>query len=135
MSELKAMTVIDAYQLECNDNDLVYLKSEADKVISDLEESHKNEVGQLLIEIAELKNQKEYVIEYTAEVINGQERELRRHKYKRCLAMAEKCESWIRLDVSPRHTHRFIRWYKIWLDLAEKFKPNSTSQQGKEEAK
>ena len=35
MSELKAMTVIDAYQLECNDNDLVYLKSEVDKAIAE----------------------------------------------------------------------------------------------------
>lgn len=33
----------------------VYLKSEADKVIADLEESHKMEVEQLLIEIVELK--------------------------------------------------------------------------------
>lgn len=37
---------------------LYYRKSEADKVIADLEESHKKEVGQLLIEIAELKAQK-----------------------------------------------------------------------------
>ena len=62
-----------------------YKKSEADKVIADLEESHKKEVGQLLIEIAELKKEKELVIEQTAEVINGQERELRRHKHKRCM--------------------------------------------------
>lgn len=34
----------------------VYIKSEADKVIADLEESHKKEVEQLLIEIAELKD-------------------------------------------------------------------------------
>ena len=33
----------------------LYLKSEADKVIADLEESHKNEVEQLLMEIVELK--------------------------------------------------------------------------------
>ena len=32
-----------------------YEKSEADKVIADLEESHKMEVEQLLMEIAELK--------------------------------------------------------------------------------
>ena len=32
-----------------------YLQSEADKFISDLEESHKKEVGQLLMKIAELK--------------------------------------------------------------------------------
>ena len=40
--------------LICND---VYLKSEADKVIADLEESHKMEVEQLLMEIAGLKKQ------------------------------------------------------------------------------
>ena len=34
---------------------LCYLKSDADKFISDLEESHKMEVEQLLMEIAELK--------------------------------------------------------------------------------
>ena len=33
MSKLKAITVIDAYQLECDDNDLVYIKSEADAEI------------------------------------------------------------------------------------------------------
>lgn len=33
----------------------VYLKSEADKVIADLEESHKKEVEQLLMEIVKLK--------------------------------------------------------------------------------
>ena len=71
----------------------VYLKREADKVIANLEESHKMEVEQLLIEIAELKKEKEYVIEHTAEVINGQERELSRHKYKRCLAMVEMCNA------------------------------------------
>ena len=34
---------------------LCYLKSEADKVIADLEESHKKEVEQLLMEIVGLK--------------------------------------------------------------------------------
>ena len=33
----------------------VYSKSEVDKVIADLEESHKMEVGQLLMKIAELE--------------------------------------------------------------------------------
>lgn len=54
MSELKSFKYTTnhfniPYELE------VYLKSEADKVIADLEESHKMEVEQLLIEIAELK--------------------------------------------------------------------------------
>lgn len=34
---------------------LCYLKSDADKFISDLEERHKKEVGQLLMEISKLK--------------------------------------------------------------------------------
>lgn len=60
MSELKAKHVVDVYD-EYSDNPTnetqVYLKSEADKVIADLEESHKMEVEQLLIEIAELEAQ------------------------------------------------------------------------------
>ena len=43
---------IDEFHL---DDNLFYLKSEADKFIADLEESHKKEVEQLLMEIAGLK--------------------------------------------------------------------------------
>lgn len=52
MSEMKALWIStrSGNGLHC------YLKDEADKVIADLEESHKMEVEQLLIEIAELKN-------------------------------------------------------------------------------
>ena len=55
MSELKAMTVLNVQQMGCYDNALVYFKSEADKVIADLEESHKMEVEQLLMKIAGLE--------------------------------------------------------------------------------
>jgi hypothetical protein len=59
MSELKATTVYDAYWKANSTVEgtciLVYLKSEADKVIADLEESHKMEIEQLLMEIAGLK--------------------------------------------------------------------------------
>lgn len=59
MSELKARHIVDVYYSYNKDpygeSSLVYCKSEADKVIADLEESHKMEVEQLLIEIAELK--------------------------------------------------------------------------------
>lgn len=41
--------------VEFGNGDEVYLKSEADKVIAELEESHKMEVEQLLMEIVELK--------------------------------------------------------------------------------
>ena len=71
MSELKAFTFglgqymedgspcVVAFDGEKNprlaSDEKFYLKSEADKFISDLEESHKMEVGQLLMKIAELE--------------------------------------------------------------------------------
>ena len=59
MSELKAVHAFDVYEAytKTGDDDAaqVYLKSEADKVIADLEESHKMEVEQLLMEILGLK--------------------------------------------------------------------------------
>ena len=67
MSELKARTarsIADAEEMlelgaDCPiEPAQVYLKSEADKVIAELEESHKMEVEQLLIDISELKAQK-----------------------------------------------------------------------------
>lgn len=98
MSELKARHVVDVYdnyaEHPCKDYSQVYLKSEADKFIEDLEESHKKEVEQLLMEIVELKEKlkinrdarkywrKEYSIEHE---------EARHNKYKRCLAMAKAC--------------------------------------------
>lgn len=42
------------FELGCMDQP-VYLKSDVDKVIADLEESHKMEVEQLLMEIVKLK--------------------------------------------------------------------------------
>ena len=59
MSELKAVHAFDVYEAYINTGDddaaQVYLKSEADKVIADLEESHKMEVEQLLMKIAGLE--------------------------------------------------------------------------------
>lgn len=59
MSELKAVHAFDVYEAytKTGDDDAaqVYLKSEADKVIANLEESHKKEVEQLLMEIVGLK--------------------------------------------------------------------------------
>lgn len=62
MSELKARHIVDVYDSYYAENPFgersqVYLKSEADKMIADLEESHKKEVEQLLIEIVELKKE------------------------------------------------------------------------------
>jgi hypothetical protein len=135
MSELKYQLMLnkDMSWVPC------YLKSEADKFIADLEESHKKEVGQLLIEIAELKEtlnnsrnarkywRKEYLIEY---------KECLHHKYKLCLAMADKCVNlchkakdlyhWAE-DENLEHYYNhkiefFARWHKRWIKIAEQFK-------------
>ena len=64
ISELKAVHAFDVYEAYTKTGDdeaaQVYPKSEADKAIADLEESHKKEVGQLLIEIAELKEERRW---------------------------------------------------------------------------
>lgn len=51
MSELN----VYHHELRPGEYDEFYLKYEADKVIADLEESHKKEVEQLLMKIAELE--------------------------------------------------------------------------------
>ena len=96
MSELKAEQWLD-YAGEPRP---CYPKSEADKVIAGLKEGAKN-----LILDNYLKDQ-----------------EIKHHKYKRCLAMAEACihKRWRTDDGfdyarSTRHMNR-------WLEFAEKFK-------------
>lgn len=60
MSELKAILATPHPKMKnaCDGAIEVYPKDEADTVIAELEETHKKEVGQLLIEIVELKVQK-----------------------------------------------------------------------------
>lgn len=55
MSELKAIELGEAYKVFDDDKEF-YLKSEADQHIEGLEESHKKEVEQLLMEIGELNH-------------------------------------------------------------------------------
>ena len=112
----------------------VYLKSEADKVIADLEESHKKEVEQLLIEIEELKHSLELASNECCSISERGVKNARHHKYKRCLAMAEWCDAEVRnirrkplCDMDDhegwQHDDEFWqRWHKRWLELAEKFK-------------
>ena len=67
-----------------------------------------------------------------------------KQKYKRCLAMADKCQEAICYWDNVKYTffkgeaycfrklHHYGRWGQIWLAIAEKFKPNkSTAQKGK----
>lgn len=136
MSELKA---INAYQLTTNTEDsdvyihndefgcggdLVecYLKSEADKYFADLEDSHKKEVGQLLILNREQANA-------ANRLRDSMEQALRHQKYKRCLALKEVCL--MELDYAfrdpcvERSAMKCVHWRKWanrWHYLAEMFK-------------
>lgn len=130
MSELKERDarelVINNHYCPSDEGMRVYLKSEADKVIADLEESHKMEVEQLLMETVELKKEKEYTIECTTEVINAQEREIRHQKYRRCLAMYHYCaiKALYELDLKGNDVKWkwYSKWMHKWFKLAEKFK-------------
>ena len=135
MSELKATT---AQEIVRNEKDCdymdelfggvkmpptqVYLKSEADKAIADLEESHKKEVEQLLILNREQANS-------ANRLRDDMERVIRHHKRKRCLAMAKLCRSeWAAAIFIPekggtdKQAALYMKWEKRWLKLAEKFK-------------
>ena len=94
-----------------------YLKSEADKVIADLEESHKKEVKQLLILNREQANA-------ANRLRDSMERVIRHNKYKRCLAMAWWCSAELGMLVSTWEfkIKHYKKWQKRWLELAEKFK-------------
>ena len=52
-------------------------------------------------------------------------KQLRHHKYKRCLAMARWCVQIMIFNSkygTDKKWHLFKKWHKRWLALAEKFK-------------
>jgi hypothetical protein len=123
------------------DDSLFYLKSEADKVIADLEESHKKEVGQLLIKIAEQKSEIErleilcanYIHDCDNLAISNEQvkraartllKKMNHHKHKRCLAMAMWCSAELGMLVSTWEfkIKHYKKWQKRWLKIAEQFK-------------
>ena len=108
-----------------------YLKSEADKMIADLEESHKKEVEQLLIEIVKLKKeievQKRLRNMALASVPNALKvmKIIQHHKYKRCLAMASKCRlrtRWFGDNAFYKKEKWALKWHRLWLKIAKQFK-------------
>lgn len=135
MSELKVYHCNEWH----NEYTEFYLKSEADKVIADLEESHKMEVEQLLMEIVKLKaDYKEACGRLqTANLIKDEQLAATRHSnHKRCLAMARLCgktvdhlnsEGYIyekenhtkELTDCIRGTEFYDKWYHRWLALTE----------------
>lgn len=137
------------YNLSCARNEIHNLSmsmredvkriADKDKVIADLEESHKMEVEQLLIEIAELKARiadgdrdfdwAEHQNEMLLQIV-------RHHKYKRCLENAEICcekkencynralrkYSKDEADYLVRKSDFWEDWEFRWLKIAEQFK-------------
>ena len=94
-----------------------YLKFEADKVIADLEESHKKEVGQLLILNREQANA-------ANRLRDSMEQAIRHYKNKRCLAMAKWCKTSALCDEGLgafKYRDWYRKWFKRWLKIAEKF--------------
>jgi len=113
MSELKADKTF-VFVEEC----LVYKKSEADKVITELKADYDEVRGRL----------------QTANLIKDEQlTAARHHKYKRCLAMAEICRhEWCTMYSERKNysENKFLdhlmskknRHKEKWLELAEKFK-------------
>lgn len=151
MSELKYQLMLnkDMSWVPC------YLKSDVDKQIKELEENHKKEVEQLLMEIAGLKkkiNEAQTELELWRDgsiILETHQKKLdgKSHSdYKRCVAMAETCcnkkencynralrkytknES----DYLVRKSDFWENWELRWLAIAEKFKHNNSTINRKE---
>jgi hypothetical protein len=120
-----------------NETHLYYLKSEADKVIAELKE-------------IDSKNRSAYYKD-----LSMMAKDVERHKYKRCLAMARWCEAtalWCyqaantlptgfhatlygkRVMIEPDRLFKrhvlLTKWSARWRELAEKFKPYKEADDG-----
>ena len=92
MSELESHKMVD--EKYCTDcvcviPSEVYLKSEADKVIKDLE----NRLQAANKQIENLINSASSIMLFQDKVNDNKCKELRYQKYKRCMAMAEMCNA------------------------------------------
>ncbi len=122
MSELKATHIKMVYNGEIYEDfgtvpctQLYYRKDEADKVIAELEESHKKEVEQLLILNREQANA-------ANRLRDSMEQTIRRQKYKRCLAMAVICFNRAERANCWKEEVKSRKRFEKWLELAQKFK-------------
>jgi len=127
MSELKVIDLGDIREAIENNHSVYYeyyAKSEADKVIAELEENHKKEVGQLLASNREQAVNANWLRESMKQVI-------RRQKYKRCIALAKWCKYWANYweCCEPPDCSLFItkakyyrKWLNRWIKIAEQFK-------------
>ena len=145
MSELKTFDIVVAEEGYCEGivkyRRAVYDKSEADKVIAELEESHKKEVEQLLMEIVELKaklgavnelvkeskellKESQRMHQRCADNASKQIRRLKRALYKACANWAdvEVFERTIGIDDPNVEAHRWALMRNKCLKKVEEFK-------------
>lgn len=118
MSELKATSSGEIRAREALLGYWWYEKSEADKVMAELEENHKAEVKELLCLIRDKENN-------FNRAFDSEEKEIRHQKYKRCFKMARWCAQMMVFNSkygTAKKWHLFKKWRKRWLELAEKFK-------------
>ena len=119
MSKLKARTAysiaMEEKDLESSGTTLVYLKSEADKVIAEKDA----EIAQLQEQVHDYA-QGLYVLQARAE------KEARHQKYKRCVAMYHYCAIKALYELDFKGNDAEWKWYSKWMhkwfNLAEKFK-------------
>ena len=111
----------EGYCIEFKEDDEVYLKSEVDKVIEELEESHKKEVEQLLMEIVKLNEGAQNLI--LDDCLKAEK--VRHSNYKRCLKNREICVMRFDMELARQYPTRaafWAKWERKWLKLVEKFK-------------
>jgi hypothetical protein len=109
------------------DDNLFYLKSEADNVIAELE--MKLAKAKLVLRLNEpeaLYSNLDTISRLNHKIDAVERRELHQ-KYKRCLAMARRCHSeslwWYSKGYGFEKYDKFWeKWEKRWLELAERFK-------------
>lgn len=139
---MKSDELIEDYCFDATDNQTkaVYPKDDVDASIDELkEELNRAKASEdvlctdnrnLLDKVKKLENHlrenAEHFKRNEAQILENAEKELRHHKYKRCLAMARICymKSWSCLQyISPREKYdHWKKWQTKWTELAYKFK-------------
>jgi hypothetical protein len=120
MSELKA---IESATAVIENVHLVYIKSEADKVIAELEMKLAAAQSVLRLNKPEALYSNLETMSRLSHKINVVERREHHHKYKRCLTMAKLCHWKMGVFIYKEEKRNFYhRWHNRWLELAEKFK-------------
>lgn len=145
--ELKPVCYIDAYSTMP-----VYCAREVDEAIAELKDElnrakeredvlvtdNRNLLEKVKMLEERLHENADHFKRNEAQILENAEKELRHHKYKRCLNNAWLCRKLSNTYTLIAYTHRgwkiagyydekaelYRNWHKRWLELAEKFKPN-----------